>query len=58
MAPDNSKRVSVVPIRNKQYITVASAMEHIMLPSLLRLPHRILSDNGQKFVEEPFEDLL
>ena len=58
MIDHNSKWVSVVPIRNKQSIMVASAMEHIILPSLLCLPHRILSDNKQEFVGEPFEDLL
>lgn len=53
-----TKWLSVVPIRNKTALTVASALERLVLPNLPRKPERILTDNGREFTSEQFNDLL
>lgn len=49
-----SKWISVVPIRNKTAQTVWNTFEHRILPTLLRVPDRILTDNGPEFASSVF----
>ena len=59
MAVDHkSKWVTAVPIRDKTSRTVASALETRVLTSLLKIPCRILSDNGPEFIGMEFKDVL
>ena len=53
-----SKWVSAIPIRNKQSRTICKALENNVLPSLPRIPVRILTDNGPEFTSEEFKILL
>ena len=53
-----SKWLAVAPIKDKQSSTVSFVLEHQILPYLLRVPLRLLSDNGPEFIGRPFEDLL
>ena len=53
-----SKWLAVAPIRNKQAKTIVNLLEHQIFPSLLRLPFRILSDNGPEFNSIEFADLM
>ena len=53
-----SKWLSVAPIKNKQSKTVAEAMKTCIFPGLIRLPSKLLTDNGPEFIGEPFETLL
>ena len=48
----------MTPIKNKTASTVATALKHIVLPSFLRLPIRLLSDNGSKFRSSKFNAVL
>ena len=53
-----SKWLCAVPIANKTSATIAAAVERRIFPSLLRIPLRVLTDNGPEFVGAPFEELL
>lgn len=53
-----SKWVSVIPIADKQSVTVAEALENRILPFLPKLPNRLLTDNGMEFVAETFQIVL
>jgi hypothetical protein len=53
-----SKWLSVVPIRNKTAKTVVNMLEHRILPTLPRMPDRILTDNGPEFSSEIFSAML
>ena len=53
-----SKYLVAVPLANKKGTTVVRAMEAIGLPGLLRIPSRVLSDNGPEFRCEEFSKLL
>ena len=53
-----SKWLCAVPLTNKTSLTVAAALEHRVLPCLLRCPVRVLTDNGPEFRGEPVNDLL
>lgn len=50
----NSKWLAAVPIRNKQSETVVRAFEEQVLPSLPRVPLRLLTDNGPEFKSSCF----
>jgi transposase InsO family protein len=52
-----SKWISLVPLKNKRSETVCRAMREQVLPSLLRTPVRILSDNGPEWISGNFRDL-
>ena len=53
-----SKWLSVVPLPNKTSVVVSSALENQILPSLLKVPQKILSDNGPEFRAAAFADVL
>ena len=54
----NSKWLSMTPIKNKTAGTVAMALKRLILPSLLRLPVKLLSDNGPEFRSAEFNAVL
>ena len=54
----NSKWLSVVPMRNKTAVEVAAALASKVLPCLIRLPEKILTDNGPEFRAKEFDALL
>jgi hypothetical protein len=45
----SSKFLIAVPLRNKTAHTVSEAFKSIVLPSMIRIPNRILTDNGPEF---------
>lgn len=53
-----SKWASVVPLKNKKAQTVASALEHRIIPALPRKPEKMLTDNGPEFVADLFNKVL
>ena len=53
-----SKWLSVAPIKNKQANTVVNLLEKQIFPGLLKLPMRLLSDNGPEFNSIEFADLM
>ena len=53
-----SKWLQCIPIRNKRSDTIANLFEHRVLPTLLTLPNRILSDNGREFASEQFNGVF
>ena len=53
-----SKWVVAVPLPNKKGTTVATAFEQKVLPTLVRKPTTILSDNGPEFRCEEFTSML
>ena len=58
VAVDNlSKFMMVVPVKDKKSITIAHALEYQILPYIVRVPNRILSDNGNEF-KSHFETVL
>lgn len=54
----NSKWLSVVPLTSKRASAVVDAMHHRVLPSLPRVPKKLLSDNGVEFRCAAFNSLL
>ena len=50
-----SKWVAAVPLRNKQSSTVIHALTSQILPYLLKVPQKILSDNGPEFSSREFK---
>jgi hypothetical protein len=54
----NSKQSIAIPLRNKRSDTVANALLDRGLPAMLRIPNRILTDNGPEFRGGHFEQLL
>ena len=54
----NSKWAAAAPVSNKSAKTIADAVEHYILPTLPRVPERLLSDNGTEFTDSIFEDML
>ena len=46
------------PLRDKSARSVTEAFENHILPSFIRLPMKILSDNGVEFRSNRFEDVL
>ena len=53
-----SKWVMAVALRDKRAETVVKAMEDHVLPTFLRTPFNLLSDNGPEFRSRCFEELL
>ena len=53
-----SKWLSVQPIKDKRSITVADALKHKVLPSLPRIPERLLSDHGAEFTGREYQKVL
>ena len=53
-----SKFVVAVPIRNKTASAVVKALDTQVFPQLVRLPDRILTDNGPEFRSVEFNQLL
>ena len=53
-----SKWAVAVPVRCKTSAAVAVALEQRVLPTLLRRPARLLTDNGREFVGPEFQDVL
>lgn len=53
-----SKWAVAAPIRSKTSAAIAAAFQHRILPALLRVPQRVLSDNGPEFRGEEFEGVL
>ena len=53
-----SKWLTVQPIRDKRSQTVARALRDKVLPTLPRIPERLLSDNGGEFVGSEFRQVL
>ena len=53
-----SKWLVVVPLRNKQCSTVVNALRDRVFPGLLRLPCRLLTDNGPEFTGLAMEEFL
>ena len=59
MAVDHfSKFLVSVPLHNKKAETVVTALSNHVLPRLVRIPTRILTDNGPEFISEHFNDLM
>jgi hypothetical protein len=54
----NSKWLRVIPLTSKTATVVTGAMRRHVLPSLPRLPTKILSDNGPEFAAKEFNSLL
>ena len=53
-----SKWAIAVSIRSKTSAAVAAAFQHRVLPALLKVPRRVLSDNGPEFRGTEFEEVL
>jgi len=59
MAVDHySKWVLAHPIRDKRAQTIVAIMERLILPAVLKVPERILTDNGPEFRAGEFERLM
>ena len=53
-----TKWVSVVPMKNKRAETVASVIRDWILPTLIKIPESILTDNGPEFIAQSLQDVL
>ena len=53
-----SKWLCIQPIKDKKAQTVATALREKILPTLPKVPERLLSDNGQEFVGKVTEGVL
>ena len=53
-----SKWLSVAPLQSKTTAAVCKAMNDRIFPSFVRVPIRILSDNGAEFISRDFKQLL
>ena len=53
-----TKWACAVPIQDKTSRTVSQAMKNQVLPTLLRVPRRMLTDNGSEFIGPQFQELL
>ena len=53
-----TKWLMVHPIRNKSATHIAKIFEHKILPSCIKLPEKILSDNGGEFKSSLFQEVL
>lgn len=54
----SSKFLIAVPLRNKTAHTVSEAFKSIVLPSMIRIPNRILTDNGPEFRAAEFNEIV
>ena len=53
-----SKWLAVSPMKDKRSITVANALQNHILPSMPKIPDRLLSDNGMEFLGSEFKSML
>jgi len=53
-----SKFLMAVPLRDKKAETVTNAVAEHIIPRLVRLPNKILTDNGSEFISSTFNSLL
>jgi hypothetical protein len=53
-----SKWLTAVPLKDKKAATVARAVKEQVLPHILKLPNRVLTDNGPEFISHEFNELL
>ena len=53
-----SKWMNAVPIKNKTTNTVINSVKNIILPSFVRTPDKILTDNGPEFKSSDFNSFL
>lgn len=53
-----SKFVMIVPLKDKKSASVCRALNTQIFPSMIRLPSRVLTDNGPEFISKEFEDSL
>ena len=53
-----SKWGTAIPIKNKRSETVTGALVNQVLPSLLRQPDKILTDNGPEFSSQVFQEAM
>lgn len=53
-----SKWVSMIPIKNKKSVTIATALAERVFPFLIKIPSKILSDNGPEFAGGEFSAFL
>ena len=53
-----SKFLFAVPIRNKRSDTVAKVVKEDILPKMLKVPNRVLTDNGPEFRSVEFNSTL
>ena len=54
----NSKWVAAVPIKSKTAKAVVEAFERNIIPFMLKVPEKILSDNGGEFIAAEFREML
>ena len=53
-----SKFLCVVPLKNKKSVTVVRALRDQVFPKILKIPKRLLSDNGPEFKSSEFQGLM
>ena len=53
-----SKFLTAIPIKDKRAATVSRALNEQVLPHILRIPDRILTDNGPEFRSQEFNQIL
>ena len=58
MVDHYTKWLAVAPIKNKRSNHIIEKLEHQLFPSLLRLPTKILTDNGPEFSSLEFADMV
>ena len=53
----NTKWLAVAPIKNKRTTTIIDKLENQLFPGLIKLPTKILTDNGPEFNSLEFSDM-
>ena len=53
----NTKWLAVAPIKNKRTTTIIDKLENQLFPGLVKLPTKILTDNGPEFNSLEFSDM-
>jgi hypothetical protein len=53
-----SKFLMAIPLKDKKSVSVCRALNEQILPHFIRLPARILTDNGPEFKSQEFNDTL
>jgi transposase InsO family protein len=53
-----SKFLYAMPLRDKKASSVCKALRNVIFPTMIRLPTRMLSDNGPEFRSDEFERTL